>query len=75
MKNKHNIQNIGYEVAIENLKQKLKATSHKIKRFEDRRKQFRKNQLFQHNQKFFYKQLNSKEIEQKPPKIESHEKF
>ena len=75
MENKPNIQNIGYKMAIENLKKKIKATSHKIRHFENRINQFRQNQLFQHNHKFFYQQLNLKEIKQKPPKIELYKKF
>ena len=61
MENKH-IQNIGYEVAIKNLKQKLKATSHG-----NRINQYKKKPIVSAQPKIFYQQLKSKEIEQKPP--------
>ena len=47
---------------IEELKQRIIATSKKIERYEGRTKQYKENRLFQTNQKRFYQQLEGKNI-------------
>ena len=44
---------------IENLKQEIKATTTKIKRHEDRVKQFQQNKQFRTNQRRVYQDLNN----------------
>ena len=42
----------------EEIKQRVKAKAAKIKRYDERIKQFRENQLFRTDQSRFYKELN-----------------
>ena len=48
----------GINLLNEELKQRFIAKKLKVKRYEQRISQFRQNQLFQVNQKQFYKELN-----------------
>ena len=48
----------GINLLNEELKQRLIAKKLKVKRYEQRISQFRQNQLFQVNQKQFYRELN-----------------
>ena len=57
---KFNIKRKGYQLVIEELKQRLTATAAKIKRFEDRVKQYQQNRLFENNQKRFYEEIQRK---------------
>ena len=45
---------------LEELKQRLTATAAKIKRYEDRVKQYQQHRLFENNQKRFYEEIQSK---------------
>jgi hypothetical protein len=56
---KHNIKRKGYQLVEEELKQRLKATAAKIKRYDDRVKQYQQNRMFENNQKRFYNDIQS----------------
>ena len=55
---KYNTKNKGLSVVIEELKQRQLAKSAKIKRYEQRIKQYRQNRLFQTDQRKLYQELN-----------------
>ena len=76
MEKKFNIKRKGYQQVIEELKQRLIATAVKIKRYEDRVKQYQQNRMFENNQKRFYEniQKNSNESEE-PPDAEEAKTF
>ena len=57
---KFNIKKMGYERVIETLKQQLKATSQKIRRYNDRCDQYKENQMFRNNQRALYQRLEQK---------------
>jgi hypothetical protein len=59
MERKYNIRYKGFGKVIEELKQDLRATAQKIKRYTERVRQFCENRLFYNNQGKFYRQLNS----------------
>ena len=55
---KYKVRNKGLNCVIEELKQRLKAKTFKIQRYEQRIEQFRLNKLFQQDQKKVYQELN-----------------
>uniref|UniRef100_A0A1X7TKV2 Reverse transcriptase domain-containing protein n=1 Tax=Amphimedon queenslandica TaxID=400682 RepID=A0A1X7TKV2_AMPQE len=55
---KYNIKRKGFQVILEELKQRLVAKSGKVRRYEQRIKQYTQNCLFNSNQKRFYQQLD-----------------
>jgi hypothetical protein len=59
LERKYNIKRKGIKVVVEELKQRLRAKSEKIKRYDQRVKQYYQNRLFVTNQKRFYQQLES----------------
>ena len=58
LKEKYSIRRKGIEVVMEELKQRLKAKRAKVRRYEQRVKQYRQNRLFKSNQKRFYQEIN-----------------
>ena len=60
LEKKYNIKKKGFQPVLEELKQRLTATAAKIKRYEDRVKQYQQNRLFKNNQKRFYEEIQSK---------------
>ena len=61
---KYRITAKGLNVVIEELKQRLKAKSYKIKRYESRIEQFRINRMFNQDQKKVYEKLQGKQREE-----------
>ena len=57
MKEKYKVRGKGYNVVIEELKQRITANSMKIKRYDDRCDQFRQNRLFTSNQQRLFQEL------------------
>ena len=62
MEKRFDIKRKGYQQVLEELKQRLIALAAKIKRFDDRVKQYHQNRLFENNQKRFYEEIQSKQI-------------
>ena len=60
LEKQYNIKRKGFQTVLEELKQRLTATAAKIKRYEDRVKQYQQNRLFENNQKRFYEEIQSK---------------
>ena len=54
LERKYLIKKKGIIVVIEELKQRMKAIQYKIKRYEDRTEQYKKNRMFETNQKRLY---------------------
>ena len=54
---KYNVKNKGLKVVIEELKQRVLATSEKLKRYENRAEQFVQNIMFQANQRRLFERL------------------
>ena len=59
MERRYNIKRKGYQQVIEELKQRLIAMAAKLKRYDDRVKQYQQNRLFDNNQKAFYKEIQN----------------
>ena len=57
----HHVRKRGLETVIEELKQRVKATAPKIRKYEERNNQFMQNRLFQTNQKRLFDILKGKE--------------
>ena len=57
LESKYNIKRKGFQTVLEELKQRLTATAAKIKRYEDRVRQYQQNRLFENNQKRFYEEI------------------
>ena len=55
---KYRVKAKGVNVVIEELKQRLKAKSYKVKRYEQRSEQYKLNRMFGQDQKKVYQQLN-----------------
>ena len=74
---KFDIKKKGYDVVIEERKQRVKALSCKIKRYTDRIEQYRVNRLFQNNQKRYYQELNNGKTQEynESPDQEATKKF
>ena len=60
LEQKYRIKKKGLNVVLEELKQRLKAKSMKIKRYDQRIEQYKINRLFQQDQKRVYQQLGGK---------------
>ena len=69
LEKKYNIKRKGFQLVLEELKQRLTATAAKIKRYEGRVKQYQLNRLFENNQKRFYEEKGACET----TKLESPE--
>lgn len=59
LQRKYKIKQKGLSLVREEIKQRIVATTGKIKRFANRIKQFQQNRLFQNNQRRFYQEVNS----------------
>ena len=57
LREKYKVTEKGYNVVIEELKQRITANSMKIKRYDDRCDQFRQNRLFTSNQQKLFQEL------------------
>ncbi|XP_063598714.1 uncharacterized protein LOC134775182 [Penaeus indicus] len=72
LEQKYRIKRKGLKVVLEELKQRFKAKSMKIKRYEQRIERYKINRLFQQDQKRVYQQLGGKvNSNEKPDAIES----
>lgn len=60
LEKKYSIKKKGFQVVLEELKQRLVAKSGKVRRYEQRIKQYTQNRLFNSNQKRFYQQLDGR---------------
>ena len=60
---------------MEELKQRITAKTTKVKRYDNRIKQFQDNRNFQTNQGKFFKNLEFKENRKKPPNAEDATAF
>ena len=72
---KYGLRGKGLTLAVEQLKQRITAKSTKLKRYENRIKQFQDNRNFQTNQGRFFKNLEDKEEKTKPPNTEDATAF
>ena len=57
---KYNVKRKGVSVVIEEIKQRVKAKAAKVKRYDDRVRQFHQNRLFNTNQRQLFKELDGK---------------
>lgn len=75
LEKKYKTRKKGFDVVIEELKQDIKATSQKIKRFTERNNQYRENRMFVNNQRQFYQNLESNrdDIQIAPDKDETRQ--
>ena len=60
LEKKYNMRRKGITMVMEELKQRILAKAAKIKRYEQRRTQYKQNILFKQDQKRFYQELNGK---------------
>ena len=69
---KYRVVELGLIVVIEQVRQKLKATAAKIRRYDLRCKQYRHNTMFRTNERQFYRELNgdSKTSSETPSPVE-----
>ena len=58
LEKKYNVRRKGIRVVVEELKQRLRAKSVKIKRYDQRVKQYQQNSIFMTHQRRFYQLLN-----------------
>ena len=65
MERKYNLKTNGLTVAIEELKQRVIAKKAKVKRYEQRIKQYRQNRLFSVDQKRFHQEINGESRQEK----------
>ena len=73
---KYRVKAKGANVVIEELKQRLLAKSHKLKRYNERIQQFKLNRMFDQDQKRVYQKLNgNKRCENSIPNAEESEIF
>ena len=75
LQRKYWLKQKGWKVVVEELRQRIKAKSCKVKRYQDRIKQFRKNRLFQTDQGKGYKELNGEEGSDISPDKEEAKEF
>ena len=54
LERKYHVKKKGINVVIEELKQRMKAIQHEVKRYEDRTEQYKQNRIFETNQKRLY---------------------
>ena len=62
---RYSVEKYGVSNVIETLKQRVKATAARLKKYEDRHKQFIQNKLFRTNQKLVYEMIEGKEARNK----------
>ena len=67
---KYGLRRKAFTLAMEELKQRITAKAFKVKRYDNRIKQFQDNRNFQTNQGRFSKNLKGKEEMTKPPNAE-----
>ena len=72
---KYGLRRKGFTQVIEELKQRITAKASKVKRYDNRTKQFQNNRNFQTNQGRFFKTLEGKEKRTKPPNAEDATAF
>ena len=58
LESKYYVKNKGIRVVIEELRQRVLAKAAKVRRYEDRIKQYRQNRMFQSNQKRLFEELD-----------------
>ena len=67
---KYKIQERGLNHVIEDVKQRVRAKSHKIQRYTNRNKGYQQNKLFQTNQSRLFNQLRGENMQQEAPEAE-----
>ena len=72
---KYGLRRKGFTLVMEELKQRIAAKATKIKRYDNRIKQFQGNRSFETNQERFCKNLEGKEERTKPPNAEDATAF
>ena len=72
---KYGLRRKGFTLVMEELKQRITAKGTKVKRFDNRIKQFQDNRNFQTNQGRFFKNLEDIEERTKPPNAEDATAF
>ena len=72
---KYGLRRKGFTLVMEELKQRITAKATKVKRYDNRIKQFQDNRNFQTNQGRFFKILEGKEERTKPPNAEDATPF
>ena len=75
LEQKYRIKKKGLNVVLEELKQRLKAKSMKIKRCDQRIEQYKINRLFQQDQKRLYQQLGGKVNSNEKPDANESKRF
>ena len=75
IEHEHNIKKKGYNLVVEELKQRLQATAGKIRRYDDRIKQYQHNKLFETNQKRFYQDIQGGDGQSETPDSEEAKTF
>ena len=63
LKEKYKVREKGYNVVMEELKQRITANSMKVKKYDDRCDQFRQNRLFTSNQQRLFQELEGNKDE------------
>ena len=72
---KYGLRRKGFSLVMEELKQRITAKATKVKRYDNRIKQFQDNRNFQTNQGRFFKNLEGKKERTKPPNAENATAF
>ena len=72
---KYGLRRKGFSLVMEELKQRITAKATKVKRYDNRIKQFQDNRNFQTNQGRFFKNLEGKKERTKPPNAEDATAF
>ena len=72
---KYGLRRKGFTLVMEELEQRITAKATKVKRYDNRIKQFQDNRNFETNQERFFKNLEGKEERTKPPNAEDATAF
>ena len=72
---KYGLRRKGFTLVMEELKQRIIAKATKVKRYNNRIKQFQDNRNFETNQVRFFKEFEAKEERTKPPNAEDATAF
>ena len=77
LERKYKIRRRGLQVVKEEIRQKIKAKTGKITRYQQRVSQYKQNRLFRNNERRFYQQLNneSEHLENEVPDAETARNF
>lgn len=75
LEQKYSIKRKGFNVVLEELKQRLKAKSMKIKRYNQRIEQYKINRLFHQDQKRVYQQLSGRVNSNEKPDANESKRF